>query len=115
MFVKTIALITSLLISTAAFSQHSSHSNSLTASQQAYSAAMDKMHTPMMEGVKAANPDVAFVKGMIPHHQGAIDMAKIVIKYGQDAEVRKLAEEVIKAQEGEIAWMNEWLKKNAQK
>jgi uncharacterized protein (DUF305 family) len=49
---------------------------------------------------------------MIPHHQGAIDMAKIVLAFGKNAEVKKLAEDVIKAQEGEIAMMREWLKKN---
>ena len=115
MGIKKIALITSLLISTAAFAQHSQHSNALNPAQQAYSKAMDDMHSPMMAGVMEPDPDVAFVKGMIPHHQGAIDMARIVIKYGKDPEVRKLAEEVIKAQEGEIAWMNEWLKKHDKK
>ncbi len=53
---------------------------------QAYLAAMDKMHGPMMEGARASNPDVAFVRGMIPHHQGAIDMARIVLQYGKDAQ-----------------------------
>ena len=118
MRIKTIAFITTMLASTAAFAQHSQHaqhSAPLTPSQQAYSTAMDAMHGPMMEGVMDPDPDVAFVKGMIPHHQGAIDMARIVIKYGKDPEVRKLAKEVIKAQEGEIAWMNEWLKKHDKK
>ena len=67
----------------------------------------------MMEGVQASDPDVAFVRGMIPHHQGAIDMAKVVLQYGKDPQTRKLAEEVVRAQEREITEMQEWLKKNA--
>ena len=60
------------------------------------------------------NTDVDFAKGMIPHHQGAIDMAKIVLQYGKDPEIRKLAEGIIGAQEGEIKLMTEWLAKNGQ-
>ena len=72
-----------------------------------------KMHDAMSIAF-TGNADVDFVKGMIPHHQGAIDMAKTVIAFGKDPEVRRFAEEIIKAQEGEIALMREWLKKNGQ-
>ena len=56
--------------------------------------------------------DVDFARGMIPHHQGAIDMAKIVLQHGKDPEIRKLAQDIIGAQEKEIAFLKEWLKKH---
>jgi uncharacterized protein (DUF305 family) len=74
-------------------------------------------HSKMdMSGTKpqsTGNPDVDFAKNMIPHHQGALDMAKALLKDGKDPELRKLAEDVIKAQEKEINFLNEWLKKNS--
>ena len=70
-----------------------------------------KMHGAM-DIAFTGNADVDFVKGMIPHHAGAIDMAKVVLAFGKDPEVRKLAESIIKAQETEIAQMQDWLKKN---
>ena len=76
---------------------------------RAYVDAMDAMHGPMMGGVMADDPDTAFVRGMIPHHQGAIDMARIVQKYGDDPQTKAWAEEIIAAQEREIAEMEAWL------
>lgn len=77
----------------------------------AFMEANDRMHENMMMEY-TGNADVDFIKGMIPHHQGAVEMAKIVLEHGKDPEVRKLAEGIIAAQEAEIKWMTEWLAKN---
>ncbi|MBC8036894.1 MAG: DUF305 domain-containing protein, partial [Rhizobiales bacterium] len=80
------------------------------ASTKAYETAMAGMMTNM-KMTNTGDADVDLVKGMIPHHQGAIDMAKVVLQYGKDPEIRTLAEAIVKDQEGEIAFMNEWLAK----
>ena len=76
----------------------------------AYAEANAKMHAGM-DIQFSGDADVDFVRGMIAHHQGAVDMARIVLQHGKDPEIRKLAGDIIKAQEGEIAMMQEWLKK----
>ena len=76
-----------------------------------YRAALMKMHRDMAIDY-SGEADVDFVKSMIPHHQGAIDMAKVELQYGKDPAIKSLAEGIIKAQEAEIAMMREWLKKN---
>ena len=81
-------------------------------STAAYKAINEKMHKDMAI-VFSGDADVDFVRGMIPHHQAAIDMARVVAGFGKDPEIRKLAAEVIKAQESEIVMMREWLAKNA--
>ncbi|MFN4008986.1 MAG: DUF305 domain-containing protein [Pannonibacter sp.] len=94
---------------------HSGHSmptaatGDTSASSKAYQAINDTMHKDMSI-VFTGDADIDFVKGMIPHHQGAVDMAKVVLAHGTDPKIRALAEAVVKAQEEEIAFMKAWLK-----
>ncbi len=67
----------------------------------------------MHEGMMLEDADVAFACGMIAHHQGAIDMAEVLLAHGDDPQMRTLAEEIIAAQVGEIAEMTSWLAENA--
>lgn len=95
---------------------HTSHGAAAaadSASTTAYKAAATEMHEDMAMDY-TGNADVDFIKGMIPHHKGAVAMARVVLEHGTDPEVRALAEAVIAAQESEIAWMEEWLAKNGQ-
>jgi uncharacterized protein (DUF305 family) len=81
-------------------------------SSMAFAKANAAMHTGM-DIEYSGKADIDFAKGMIPHHQGAVEMAKIELEFGKDPELRKLAEDIIKAQETEIAFMQGWLEKNA--
>ncbi len=79
-------------------------------SSKAYNEASIKMHNEM-NITYSGDADVDFARGMIAHHKGAVDMARVVLKYGQDPELKKLAGEIISAQETEIALMQDWLSK----
>lgn len=139
-FIRTGFFAGSLIMSAAAFAQqgmpsgnmpmphgnmpgmdHSAHmggpapaANANSPSSAAFGAANAKMHEGMSVPM-TGDTDVDFAQGMIPHHQGAIDMAKIELAFGKDPELRKLAEDIIKAQESEIAFLKSWLEKNAKK
>jgi uncharacterized protein (DUF305 family) len=73
-------------------------------------ASMDKMHMAMGAVKRSGDSDVDFVRLMLPHHQAAIDMAKIQILYGKDPQMRRLAQEIITDQQSEIELMQHWLK-----
>ncbi len=71
--------------------------------------AMDKMNKAMATAPMTGNADHDFAAMMIPHHQGAIDMAVYELDHGKDPKMRKLAASIIKAQESEMAAMQAWL------
>jgi hypothetical protein len=93
--------------------QHGMTTPSDSEATKAFKAANAKMHAAM--DIKfSGDADVDFIKGMIPHHQGAIDMAEVVLKHGKDEQTRKWATDIIREQKREIAEMQAWLKAKGQ-
>ena len=74
-----------------------------------YMDAMSKMQASVPKDQKG-DPDTDFARMMIPHHRGAMDMAKVELQYGKDPMLRKMAEKMIKDQEKEVADLEKWLK-----
>jgi uncharacterized protein (DUF305 family) len=82
------------------------------AATKAYRSAMSKMEQNMAVTF-TGDADKDFVAGMIAHHEGAVEMAKVELQYGKDPQLRKLAGDVIAAQTKEIAFMKSWQAKHA--
>lgn len=76
-------------------------------------AAMSVMHKGMHTAPQTGDPDRDFVTMMIPHHQGAIDMAKVLLLYGTDEQLKRLAQEIIADQQNEVQLMQLWLAKHS--
>ncbi|WP_019949209.1 MULTISPECIES: DUF305 domain-containing protein [Hymenobacter] len=84
----------------------------------AFQHGMDSVMVVMDEGMRrmtGANPndiDASFAAMMLPHHQGAVDMARLQLLYGKDPALRRLAQSIIAEQQVEIQQMAAWLKQH---
>ncbi len=87
----------------------------LNATQRALMQAMTRMQAGMMQGMAAKDADVAWICAMIPHHQGAIEMARAGLLAADNAESRRMAEETIRMQQQEIARLTRWVEQNAER
>jgi uncharacterized protein (DUF305 family) len=83
--------------------------------QMASAKAMASMNAAMAATHVIADPDLAFNCGMIAHHTGAIDMAKIALQHGKDEWTKNMAQMVVDAQTKEIVDMTDWVAKHTAK
>lgn len=77
--------------------------------QTAFMQGMMQTHDPMMQGMMAEDTDIAFACAMIPHHQGAINMAEVELQYGDSDEMKEMAQMIIEAQQSEIEQLTQWI------
>jgi uncharacterized protein (DUF305 family) len=91
--------------------QHGSGAGMMGMHGAAMQTAMQRMQQSMSGGM-SGDPDIDFARMMIPHHQGAIDMARVQLETGKDPQLRQMAQKIVEDQEREIATLKEWLAKH---
>lgn len=117
MNIKTVYMLTILLpgiiagpTASAEPSTHAEHSARAEQSQPSpYAAVNANMMQAMHNLMPTGDVDYDFMRGMIPHHQGAIDMARVLLEQGGSEQMRELARDILSAQEAEITQMQVWM------
>jgi uncharacterized protein (DUF305 family) len=121
-FFRTVAVCSAIALSAGVFSanaqpaaampaDHSGMRHSADAEASASAEAFRQGGEKMMKDMDrpyTGDADKDFVAHMIPHHEGAVHMAQVQLKYGKDPELRKMARDIIQAQQKEIAFMKKW-------
>lgn len=107
---KKIAAVVSVIALLSVTAVRADQAEDVKQMHEAYQQSMGAMKNDMHHGMMSDDPDVAFAAGMLPHHEGAVEMAKIQLKYGKDPEMLELARKIVAAQAAEIAQMKAWLK-----
>jgi uncharacterized protein (DUF305 family) len=105
------SLCAGVILALAAFSVNAQQDDST----QAYKKAGDEMMNSMMAPPYTGDADKDFVAHMIPHHEGAVEMAKIELKYGKDPQMKRLAKSIIQAQDKELREMRAWQSRHGAK
>lgn len=115
----TTITLTTLLLAAPALAQTDPHAGmkmgAAPAADGSMMESMDKMNKAMSSAPMTGDADHDFVVMMLPHHQGAVDMAKFELAHGKDPALLKLAREIVAAQDKEIAFMKSWLAKHPAK
>lgn len=115
---RAIGLAACLAVAPVAYAQtdhggHAGHGAAAQGASATYMEAMDRMNDDMAAMTMTGKPGVDFALMMIPHHESAIDMARAYLESGEgDPEMTALSQEIIAAQESEIAFLRSWLEKN---
>lgn len=88
------------------------HNNKAEQRNQAFVTDAKKFLHHSHSSKETGSVDTLFVQLIIPHHQGAVDMSQLYLKYASDSQLKGLAEDIIKAQERKISFLQEWLKRH---
>ncbi len=104
-------VLAAALLATPALGQTPAPAPAQTPASKAFQSAMDEMMADMGQRF-SGDVDHDFVAGMIPHHRGAVRLAQVELQYGRDPTLKRLAREIIRAQEKEIAFMQRWQQKH---